>query len=164
MQIFWYFNFAYRWSFLNSKINTAVMGINKNFDSSVNKLYDIVIQRSKEFDKLVQNFHPHILSLYIYELNDNSIFNWKPLQVLHSYLFDPSWLCNDGLVKRVNETAVCQFDEFTRKKFISDKGEFQFAQFYPGAFTYHLHLKNAGPYISNNSYFSHFERYFRSIV
>ncbi len=140
------------------------MGINKKFDSTVNTLYDLVLERSLEFNSLVNNFHPHILSLYMHELNEKSIYDWKSLQVLHSYLFDPSWLCYDGLVERANELSVCYFDEFTRKEFFSDEKKFQPEQFYPGAFTYHLHLDKAGPFISNNSYFCHFERYFRHIL
>ena len=162
MQTLFKYNFVYRWSFLLDKINTAVIGIgNKN--SSLNNLYDLIIQRSYNAQQLVRNFHAHIVSMYICELNDNSIYDWNSLITFHSYLFDPAWLCNDEKVARFNSKSVCYFNEFTRQVFMNES-EFKLENFFPGAFTYHIHMRASGDYILNMTYFIYFENYFKSIL
>lgn len=159
MQLFWYFNFAYRWSFLTDKINTAVLGINKLIDPAINNLYDRVLLESSNLEQLVLNFHPHLISIFVEDFNNKSIFKWIALQVLHSYLFDSAWLCNDGLVKRFNTHSICAFIELSKREFVNET-EFQIEDFFPGAFNYHIHLKQNGPDILENSYFVHLEKYF----
>lgn len=164
MQLLWNFNFAYRWSFTPNTINTAVLGINNFFDSSISDLYKQVLLKSDSTYSLISNFHPDRISNDISLLNNGSVFDYKPLKTLHSYLFDSAWLCYDGIEKPLNSKSVCNFEDFTKKNLINET-EFQLKDFFPGAFNYHIHLKNArANIISTNSYFVYFENYFKSYL
>ncbi|CAF0726946.1 unnamed protein product [Brachionus calyciflorus] len=150
----WRKNFAYRWSYTNY-INTAVLGINKNLDDNINKLYDLVFKKSKSLKEIIRNLHPFSLSLL--DLNDD--YKNPILKIYHSFLFDPAWLCFDGKVKHLNKEAICGFQEFNNEKKIDEK-KFNPDDFFGGSFTYHLHLVNCGNNIRNDSYFQYFENYF----
>ena len=80
---------------------------------------------------------------------------------LHSYFFDGSWLCNDGFSSRCSNNSICQFKEFYEFKF-EDYSTFKPENFFPGAYTYHVHMK--GNEVSNDSYFNYFERYYKSYL
>jgi hypothetical protein len=150
-----------RWSFTNT-INTAVLGINRKINSSIDKIYKEIIS-SSNLNLLFDAFHPNLISNIILTNNNNSIYNYKPLRVLHSYLFDSAWLCYDGIEGPLNNKSVCSFNDFTSKNFVNEK-EFNFGSFFSGAFTYHLHLRNADSDISSKSYFFYLENYFKSFL
>ena len=95
--------------------------------------------------------------------NNGKIYDFKYFQILHSYFFDSAWLCYDGVSERLNPQSVCMFEEFTGTKLI-DEGEFNIKKFFPGSFGYHIHIKNAQNYFSNNSYFYYFEKHFKRIL
>ncbi len=157
----WTINFAYRWSFTN-RINNAVIGINNK--QSIKKLLETIKSISLTSDDLVKNFNPAKVSYTIADRNKGSCFDYEPFKVLHSYLFDPAWLCADGVLTRHDSKSVCTFKEFISNEFVS-QSEFNMKNFFPGALTYHLHMKNLRPkYFNVNSYFSHFENYFMILL
>lgn len=108
---------------------------------------------------MVHLTHPYIITDIIANLNNNTIYNSKLLKVYHSLLFDSAWLCYDGYMPRIGPSMICNFKEFA-----IDKSEFDVSQFFPGAFAYHLHLRNIGLVINKNSYFEKFEQYFSEII
>lgn len=161
MQPFWYFNFAYRWSF-TSNLNNAVIGLNNH--SLFKNLLELIKGYSSTADKLLKNFNPFMLSYAITVLNKGTIFGYESFNILHSHLFDPIWLCNDGVVPRLNKKTACYFKEFISKEFLN-LSAFDIDQFYPGAFTYHLHFKNLrARNFNKKSYFAYLELYFSSIL
>ena len=163
MNLLWYFgNFAYRWSFTNT-INTAVLGINRHVNSSIDELYKEILIKSTDTLTLMNAFHPNLVSDVITANNLNSIYNYAPIKVLHSYLFDSAWLCYDGLEGKLNEKSVCSFNDLTAKTFMNES-DFNIKDFFPGAFAYHIHLKNAETQISSTSYFVYIENYFKSVI
>ena len=109
--LFYNFNFAYTWGKQTSVLNTAVLGINKKIVSSINKLYDILLDNKTTLGELVNAFHPHSVSREIRLLNKNSIFNYKSLKVLSLQLFDPAWLCFEKFLEgkqySLNPKSVC---------------------------------------------------------
>jgi mannosyltransferase OCH1-like enzyme len=90
MRFLWYFNFAYRWSFLHT-YNTAVIGINKLIDPSINKIYDLINTVNASIDSLINQFHPQVLGSTISSLNNQTIYNYSPLLPLHPHFFDGAW-------------------------------------------------------------------------
>lgn len=163
MKILWLTNFVYRWSFTNG-INTAVVGLNKHLNPSIEILYKTIIKQVKSSHALTSSFHPSEISQYMLNLNKNSIYNFKPLKTMHSFLFDPAWVCFDGVSPAFNSKSICNFIDLTKKQFINET-DFRIDQFFPGAFSYHIHLKDARPdFISSKSYFVYFENYFKSVL
>ena len=157
----WKQNFAYRWSYVEM-YNTAVLGLNKINNASMDGIYNRAIKPSQKLILLIDALHPIPLSSTLQamhgRLNQNSL-----LKMHHSLLFDPAWLCFDGAIPRQDTTSVCGFAEFNNRQFIN-ASEFDVDRFFPGAFTYHLHLKNCGKNIINGSYFVFIEDYFRSLL
>jgi hypothetical protein len=166
MEPLWNFgNFAYRWSYVE-KMNTAVLSINKKKDMTIIDLYNKIVKKTRTLDDLIANFHPDEVSKEIAILNvlkKNSVFGYKPLKVLNQFLFDPAWLCFDGIIGRFNNISVCYFKEFTMKQFVSNEN-FKPNSFFAGAFTYHLHLSGSKEKIITGSYFEMFENYYKSIL
>lgn len=163
MQLLWYFNFAYRWSF-TSQVNTAVLGINRKFDSSIDNLYNAILKGAGNSHSVLGAFHPNEVSNYLTKLNNNTIYNYKSFVTLHGYLFDSAWLCYDGIEKSLNSKSVCNFEQFSKAKLV-EKKDFNPKDFFPGAFNYHIHLRNADTYtISAESYMAYFEDYFKSLL
>ena len=161
MEALWTLNFAYRWSF-TSRLNNAVLGLNNK--QSFNKLLEKMKSISLTSDDLVKNFNPAKISYAISDHNKGSCFDYEPFRVLHSYLFDSAWLCADGVQPRLNSKSVCSFKEFAANVFVNES-EFSMKNFFPGALTYHLHMKNLRPkYFKKNSYFFLFENYFLSVL
>ena len=157
MRFFWYFNFAYRWSFLNN-YNTAIMGFNKQIDSSIIDLINTINRNESSIYNLIIGFHPESLSKKVASLNKGeSIYDYKPLVPLHSHFFDGAWLCNDGCSKRLTNISVCGFNEFYTRTFMS-YSDFRIENFFEGAYAYHLHFKPSS--IHEYSYFAYFENYF----
>ncbi|CAF1026324.1 unnamed protein product [Brachionus calyciflorus] len=166
MSLLWTRNFAYKWSHLN-ELNTAVLGINKNVDSRINEIYDLIFEKFslrprylilEKLDKIIAKSHPESISYFI---GKDKLFNNDYLKVYHSFLFDPIWLCNDGKIKVLNEKLVCSFSDFTKRAHIK-QGEFKRENFFPGAFTYHIHSMPNKYEIHENSYLNFFENYFRN--
>ena len=157
MRPFWNKNFVHRWSFTED-YNTAVMGLRLNRSKSIEAIYEKIIQTPR-LTNLVAAFYPTKIKNTIRDLNNGDIFFYKDFSVYHSILFDPSWLCNDGMLPRFNNVTVCQFNEFYDTTITKD--DFKMDQFFNGAFSFHLHLKNCGKCeIGNSSYFHHIENYF----
>lgn len=166
MKPFWFTNFAYRWSFIND-YNTAVIGIKDDLDDFMKQVYLRVLLASHENDKFhfLRAFHPFSIRAIISKLNNGNLYNHSSFKIYHSALFDPVWLCEDGLIKENSEInkATCKFSDIYDLKIA--KNEFNIKEFYQGAFTYHLHLKKCGScIIRNNSYFYHLESYFKSAL
>lgn len=161
MSILSNYNFAYRWSY-TTNYNTAVMGINRKLVDKSDKLYSIFInETTNSISNLISQLHPNELSRLVRNrLGDNSeIFSYDALQVFHSCFFDPAWVCFDGVVKNPDPTFVCSPIDFTNRKLI-DSSKFRPDGFFPGAFTYHLHLSRRDFNFSSDSYFGYFESYF----
>jgi hypothetical protein len=83
--------------------------------------------------------------------------------MIHTSVFDPAWLCYDGITPRFGDEYLCNFDEFSNKEFVSES-QFKPENFFPGAFTYHIHLRNAFSDIKKNSYLKLFENHYRTIL
>lgn len=160
MKLFWDFNFVYRWSFTNN-YNTAVMGINKLKDPFISELYDYMTKRYTNVFDFIHGFHPYTLSNIVQGMNAD-IYSYKPLKTVSSLVVDPVWLCHDGFIPRI-DYGVCVFSEFNSKKMIEAK-DFHPDKFYPGAFTYHLHLGGTVKLVDKESYFKHFENYYKSVL
>ena len=161
MKPFWNLNFAYRWSYTDN-INTAIMGISdkKNYTIFLNK----IISYSSSINDLINKFYPFtILSSILRNTNNNSLYDYEPFLILHSYLFDPAWLCLDGKVERYNAKSVCYFTEFSSNKFVNES-DFKISEFFPGSFGYHLHNINSHNQFSQYSYFFYFEKYFKRVL
>ena len=158
----WYMNFAYRWSF-TEVLNTAVIGINDIDDIFLMKLMKKIMNDLNSINIMITSFHPLSVSSALSSLNRNSIFNSKSFRVLHSILFDPAWLCFDGIEKQFNPLYNCRFDEFTKTKFL-DRKDFEPKQYFEGAFTYHMHLKYISFNVLNESYFDHFENFYKNLL
>jgi hypothetical protein len=162
MKPLWKLNFAYRWSFTQN-LNTAVMGIGNKIDFSL--ILDKLISKSNYLQGTLAAFHPYYrLSPLIKNLNYGSVFNYKPFLILHSYFFDPAWLCNDAIIDRLDSRTICTFNEFTDSELIKNENEFDKNSFFPGAFGYHLHYSNTGSLFNNKSYFLYFENHFKKIL
>jgi hypothetical protein len=157
MKPFWNKNFVYRWSAANF-YNTAVMGINENLNENIKKVYELIINKAKTGKELVKGFYPSRIKNAVYNLNNGSIYSYKGLNVYHSVIFDPAWLCNDYF-KLLYKSNVCKFSQFYDQKVDT----FIAKDVFPGSFTHHLHLGNCGEcIIKNGSYFYHFQSYFES--
>jgi hypothetical protein len=163
MRFFWYFNFAYRWSFVEKRYNTAVMGFNKIIDSSISELINQISKNQSSVNELVAGFHPEPLSQTVSNLNKiKTIYDYKPLIPLHGHFFDGAWLCHDGCVPRISNVSVCKFNEFYTKKFI-DYENFRPENFFNGAYAYHIHFKESYK-IDEFSYFAYFERFYYNFI
>ena len=165
MRPFWNKNFVHRWSFTED-YNTAIMGLNLNRSKAIDDLYANILQIdnliSKFFIDLVGAFYPARIRDSVRVLNGN-IYHYKDFEVFHSIMFDPAWLCNDGVLPRFNNVTVCVFKEFYDTVITSK--EFKIDQFYGGAFSFHLHLGNCGKcQIDENSFFHHIESYFSNKI
>ncbi len=102
----------------------------------------------------VKRVHPLSIKKRFIQYYFDSIYTSKLLRALHSYLFDPAWLCNDAAAEKIFPKSVCFFNEF----FQEINGDFA-QNMFPGAFTYHIHLKNC---ISNDeySYFNYLKSFY----
>ena len=159
MKDLWGFNFAYRWS-IGSNLNTAVLGLNLNVDPSVRIVYDHALNSfSFGVSGFYYLFHPYKISNIVRELNGNSLFEFKTLRVLNCVLFDPAWICADSNHTVNHFEGVCDFSEFNRKS-IRNETSFRAEDFFGGAFTYHLHLKNLGFHVNEMSFFKYFENFY----
>ena len=163
MRPFWSKTFVHRWS-ANDDYNTAVMGLQLSDTKLVTTIYETILNDTKHRDiNLVDAFYPTRIKDTIKKLNNGKIYNYLNFLVYHSALFDPAWLCNDGVLKRYNEKTVCKYQEFYDTIIAAD--EFDIKNFYDGAFTFHLHLGNCGKcQINATSFFNHIEIYFSKIV
>lgn len=159
MKPFWTKNFVHRWSFLED-YNTAIMGFMKIRSETVEKIYGQIINNSLD---LVGGFHPFGVKHAVSHLNGGKIYKFNEFNAYHSAFFDPAWLCNDGVMPRLNDKTPCGFREFYDTNVTAD--EFDFNKYYGGAFTYHLHLGNCGAcQITETTFFYHFEVYFSSKI
>lgn len=122
MELLWGKNFVYRWSF-TEYFNTAVLGMNLGLD----EFYKNLINLGTTIKELMDLLHPRYLA--------KILLNIKDLQKYHSLLFDPAWLCFDGVTPRYSNISVCKFSEFNDAKFIS-KDQFTPYIFFPE----HLHI------------------------
>jgi len=156
-------NFAYRWSFISNRLNNAVIGLNQ--PNQIKKLFNHLKAISKNGIDLIRNFNPAQISNSIMSINNGNIYNYNQFQILHSYLFDPAWLCNDlGKKYQYDSRLVCSFNEVIANQFINES-QFNIEQFFPGAFTYHLHFRNLKfKKLRKNSYFNLIESYFKDIL
>jgi hypothetical protein len=154
MSLLWNYNFAYKWSFTDG-YNTAVMGINKNIDNSIISIYNQILPHCNSITNCIAFFHPSSISQILAQLNKKSV-----LIKMNSLLFDPSWLCHDGIIDRFNPSQVCKFSEFNENVLINVTN-FEPSLFYDGPFTYHMHLAGGRIiYIVSNSYFDYFEKFY----
>jgi len=160
LNLLWQFNFAYLWGRYKSVMNTAVLGITNNTNSKKD-IYKIALKDTNNLRDLVNAFHPFILSKKIANLNKDSIFKFKSLKILRNYLFDPAWLCFEGYQKSLNEKMICDFKDFTNRKFLNKNEKFSINNFFPGSFAYHIH-NDAGPEVEETSYFYLLEKYFEN--
>ena len=82
---FWRMNFAYHWSGLLEKVNTAVLGIQKNKSAFIENLYRKTLERLNQSVPIVVAFHPSNFSTVLRSQKyDDTLFT-----VFHSVLFDP---------------------------------------------------------------------------
>lgn len=160
LNLFWQFNFAYLWGRYKSVMNTAVLGITNNITNKKD-IYKFALKDTNNLVDLVNAFHPIILSKKIANLNRDSIFKFKSLKILRNYLFDPAWLCFEGYQKSLNDKMICDFKDFTKRKFLSKNDKFSISNFFPGSFAYHIH-GDAGPEVEETSYFYLLEKYFEN--
>ena len=158
---FWKLNFAYRWASCKT-YNTAVLGLNKDNYMSLAAIYDHVIKPAHSMSSLINSLHPISLSGLLQskygKLNKNSV-----LKMYHSLLFDPAWLCADGILPRFDSRTLCSFAELGSFKFMN-QSDFRLEEFFPGAFTYHMHLKSVGEDVKNHSYFYYIESHLRVLL
>lgn len=161
MRIFWGTNMAYRWSFTEN-FNTAIIGINNKNDPYLNAFINYLKDTYNDVGSFIKAVHPYSMTNIVKNnLKEDDIFKNKIFKMLHTGILDPSWLCYDGITPRFGDKYVCNFDEFSDKEFVS-KSEFKPEDFFPGAFTYHIHLRNANSNIKKNSYLKLFENYYHS--
>ncbi len=158
---FWLMNFAYRWSDLND-FSMAVFGIRKDFDGLMSKFIKQLLVRSSDASasEFLRSFHPFFVRDLILTLNNGNLYSYLTFKIYHSVLFDPAWLCNDGMVNRDEANlTLCRFNEIFN---VSQK-RFSIEGFFNGAFTFHYHFDNRKSYsVKNDSYFCHLESYFKS--
>ena len=155
---FWESNFVYRWSYLED-YNTAVVGVRKEITDEVANVYAEALNNVYSESQLASIFHPFNFKKLVTRLYKDP-FNNSAFTVYHSAIFDPIWLCNDGYVPRLKPKAACGFPDLYDLKI--NASEFDFGEFFPGAFTYHLHLGACGScQIRPDSYFYHIESYFK---
>jgi len=152
MRLLWKHNFAYRWSYLD-EYNTAIIGLNRHLNPSINELYT----KFKEKTSIMKQFHPLEIKKF---LNLTNIYDSKVLRALHSVIFDPIWLCNDGIIDYRTKKAdfPCGFTEFFKETQLNLANIEE--KFFPGAFTYHVHLKSCQKEVPSNSYFNLLEKHF----
>lgn len=121
------------------------------------------VQTTNSLHDLISAFHPFALAARLPPMENTNVFDLKLVKMYHSSLFDPAWLCNDGVIDRATPLTPCGFRDFNNNLDVERK-DFQPDNFFPGAFTYHLHLKDCKTLIKNNSYFQYFEDYFKSVL
>lgn len=153
--LLWNENFAYRWS-QQSYLNTAVLGINKYTNPEINKVFKDLISRCLTINELASNLHPHRFSnmLRILELGQK-MFTFKTIKSYSTHLFDPAWPCHDELRNRTSLDIVCSFVDFYHTSSYNIQSP---RDFFPGAFTYHIHSSKATP--EKNSLFRRFESFY----
>lgn len=158
MRPFLNLNFVYRWSF-TLEYNTAIMGLKKKRNKLIEEFYSDVIFSNQN---LASAFHPHSIQRLIYSKTNGNSFNNSFFKVFHSDVFDPGWLCDDG-VSKFQSSHPCSFQDFFDKEILAS--DFNFNNFYGGAFTYHLHMGECGSCkVKENSYFYQIEKYFDRII
>jgi hypothetical protein len=156
MKPFWQTSFMYRWGFLMD-YNTAIMGINKEPDAAVVKFLEAAVDSVGQ-QSFTRAFYPTVVRSFIDSLFKDK-FNNPAFEVYNSALFDPAWLCHDGLMGRLHPKSICSFRDMYDFKI--ESSEFNFTDFFPGAFTYHLHLGDCGSCLPKPvSFFTHIENYF----
>jgi hypothetical protein len=164
MRPFWNKNFVHRWSFTDN-YNTAVMGLQLNKSETVESIYGHILKLNQPsaYVDLTHGFHPHSVANAVSQLNNGNLYHFKDFEVFHSILFDPAWLCNDGVLERLNDITVCVFKEFYDTVITAEK--FKMDEFYGGSFSFHLHLGNCGKCtIDQNSFFHHIETFFKNKI
>jgi hypothetical protein len=158
MRPFWKKNFVHRWSFTHD-YNTAIMGLQLNRSPAIDAIYGAILNNAAMHIDLIGAFYPARVKDTIHGLNKGGIYNYTDFEVYHSIIFDPAWLCNDGVLPRLDDKIVCVFKEFYDTKITAE--EFDIDKFYGGAFSFHLHLGNCGScQIGPQSFFYHIENYF----
>lgn len=158
MSILAEYNLAYRWSYLD-KYNTAVLSINKQLAAQNDNLFGLFINENflSNVNRLIAQLHPHKLADLVHKATRMSIYEYKPLMLFHSCLFDPAWLCMDKKVSNPNPKLVCDSSDFTDRK-LAERERFRIDEFFPGAFAFHVHLSSRdSSIIHNESYFRYFE-------
>ena len=160
-RILWNRNFIYKWSYTDH-YNTAIIGLSKYANPSIISLYNSV-STAQSFQDLKHIFHPFSLTNRAPSLEKANIYTYKSMKLIHSSLFDPAWLCNDAVINRYDNFTICGFRDFNVNLPIKfEEFSAQNSTIFPGAFTYHIHLKNCGDVIRNDSYFNLLERHFKS--
>jgi len=139
------------------------MGINKELVVKNNNLYGLFINEKNTIHNIINDLHPNEISSRIRKHVHGNIFSYDSIKVFHSCFFDPAWLCLDEQVANPSAKFVCSPLDFTNRKLI-EPSEFRPDEFFPGAFTYHLHLSGTGFNIVNQSYFEYFEEYFFGLL
>jgi hypothetical protein len=165
MSPFWHSNFAYRWS-SQSYVNTAVLGIDSNLNFT-KIFYKTMLSSTSYWRNIIKVFHPQYIYSQLLILNDeqpHKVYKKNASFMIYSSdLFDPSWLCNDNVVEKAENQAICGFEEFY--DLVVPAAKFDMKLFFPDAYTYHIHSKNCGScVVKSTSYFSHLEEHFRSVV
>ena len=158
----WNLNFAFRWSYRDF-LNAAIIGINNVNDKSLKKLIQTLTYNSSSINSILISFRSKKISSAIASLNYNNIYNFTSLNVLHSCLFDPAILCADQQEQQYNPLYNCKLEDFSERKFLNKK-EFDPKKYFEGAFTYHIHSGSVGFNILSESYFSHFENYYKNLL
>jgi hypothetical protein len=87
MRMFWFENFAYRWS-SQAFYNTAVMGLNKYLNPSILVLYERICHSARTLGQLIEAFHPVALSSKLQEISkENQMFNFESIKSYHRFIF-----------------------------------------------------------------------------
>lgn len=154
MRPFWNKNFVYRWS-RRLYANTAVIGLKSKRSIYIEKIYEEIL--GKYSNVMLKAFHPvNVKEAIFMETNDS--LNYTDLKFYHSALFDPIWICHDGIHTFL---TICKFEEFYMLNVTQEK--FDLEGFFKGAFTYHQHFYHGRNIeIKNNTYVYLIEEKFRS--
>lgn len=154
---FWQTNFVYRHSWLR-EYTLSIIGINGGLENEIEELLERLFDKAIKKKSIKNMFHPFVIRKTISGYRDWDIFDNKYLQVYHSAIFDPIWLCNDGYLDRLNNfNNVCKFEDI----FIEKKNSNLSDIISIGSFTFHIHFnKNRIHCIHNNSYFMALEKFY----
>lgn len=157
------YSFAYRWP-SSTNFNFAMMGLNLNLVVRNNKIYAALLISSNETSSVhtfVNRFHPFESGTTLKRLANKTIFDFNSIQLFHTSLFDPIWACRPSIN---NSELFWSATDFIKEK---PDNEFNPNEFFPGAFTYRLHLTHlldSKIQVSEKSYFRYFETYFEHFL
>ena len=139
-----------------------MLGISRHVQLSINSLYKKILTHCDDLGCFIRRFHPVLMSRFIVVLYTlREVFDFAPLRTFHPALFDPAWLCNDGHINRLDPTTVCSFTELSTGLNVGKDAFTPQSFFRGGPFAYHIHLSSVQR-VDNDSYFMHFENYFKS--